>query len=412
MVSPPAKNAPPPPDFGPALHASHFPHRPSDFLHTNHGSFGSAPTKVLEEWHRLQALWQSAPDRFWTEELKLRFDEARAVVADKVLGCDVERVTLVDNATTAANIVALKVAWEAIQASKAGHPAPVVLLTNSTYGAVKMAFEAYAGRAGAVIETWNCPFPCYDPRQIVSAFQNKLQELGSRVSMVVLDHIVSETALLMPLESLVAEARRAGVREIFVDGAHAAGQIDLVGLPTRLGITYYTANLHKWMQGATGSALFYFDPKADLHHPVVSWSAGMGLAQESAMLATRDYSAMLCVGSAVDFHQWLGPQRARDYVKEEAWAAASMLAKKWGTKVGQAPELAAGMVMVELPRNVQHGEPIDLRKKLRAMGIEIQTPLVAAGTWWVRISVPVWMKADEFGELGDVVLKLSTSQRL
>ncbi|KAI9008522.1 pyridoxal phosphate-dependent transferase [Hyaloraphidium curvatum] len=391
------------------------------FAHYNQGSFGSSPKVVLDASDEMRRRWISGPDRFWYTTVEPAFVRAREAVARTVLDCDVDRVTLVDNATTAATIVAQKIAWDVIERAKSGFVGgkPVVLLCNTTYGAVRLAFRAYCERAGAEIVQYVLPFPVYQTADIVEAFHTKLRELKARkadVVIAVFDHIVSETALVLPLRELVGEARAAGVREIFVDGAHAPGQIDLRGLPEELGVDYYTGNLHKWMFCPTACALFYFKAGNDapLHFPITSHNHGEGFARETWMLATRDYTPLLAARLAVDFYGWIGPERVQKYVRDEAWKAAELLSGMWGTRIGQSRDLAAGMCMIAMPHGIRRfKEPMDLRTLLRDNhNMEVCTPLSVDGTWWLRISVPCWMEAGEFQLLGKVILELSGQERL
>lgn len=407
------------PRLGRDLHASHYAYRPFSFLHANHGSFGTAPDVVLARVNEFRSRWLDNPDGLWFD-IEEEFTKARQAVAKDVLACPLDNLTLVDNATTGALIVSRKIGFDALEALKTGKPRPIVMLSNSTYGGVKLGFQSYAEAMGAEIVYWTCPFPVYSAAEIVNAFRTRLAQLvsqGKRPSLVAFDHVVSENALVMPLEELVKEARAGGVPEIFVDGAHAPGQIDLLGFPQRLGIDYYTGNLHKWMCGAGGCALFYFARgEKELRHPLTSWNHAQGLIKESWMLATRDYAPLLSAPTAVNFYtNALGPERVREHVKSEAWKAGNMLKEMWGTKIGGTAELFVGMVMVLLPPGIDKavgGEPVELRKRLRKAGCEIQTPIVVDGQWWLRISVPAWMEASEFGKLGQMVLQVTGGGRL
>jgi isopenicillin-N epimerase len=184
----------------------------------------------------------------------------------------------------------------------------------------------------------------------------------------------------------------------------------------KLGVDYYTGNLHKWAFATNGVALFYFakGQNSNLHSPVTSWNHGQGFAKESAMLATRDYAPLLSAAAAVDFLLYVGLEKVRAHLKDEAWKAAELLKGMWGTRLGQPKELAAGMVTILLPAGISKlfSVPMDLRKEMRKWGFEMQTPLVVGGDWFSRISVPVWMEAREFIRFGEAILKVAAGGKL
>ena len=96
---------------------------------------------------------------------------------------------------------------------------------------------------------------------------------------------------------------------IFIDGAHAPGQID-VNLQT-LNADMYTGACHKWMMTAKGSSFLYV--KKSLQHLfdplVVSWGYDAIYPSDSQFLdyhqmqGTRDFSAFLTIPAAIQFMQ-------------------------------------------------------------------------------------------------------------
>lgn len=157
--------------------------------------------------------------------------------------------------------------------------------------------------------------------------------------------------MILPIHQLVNLCRSYGVEHIFIDGAHAIGNLDLN--MNEIDADYYTSNLHKWMFAPTTAAFFHCKPKhlARLHHPIISHLYGCGIVSECSWLGTRDYSALVAVPEAIQFVKDLAGS-VGEYSKEnhrKVVAMAEMLASAWGTHLGTPPQMCAAMAMVALP---------------------------------------------------------------
>src|SRR5262249_60423558 len=108
------------------------------------------------------------------------------------------------------------------------------------YGGTRKPVPSVGERRGARVPTAELPIAGVPPPGIVQAIESALTPA---TRMLVVDHVVSGSSLILPIADIAARCRTRGVRTL-VDGAHAPGIVPLE--LARLGVDYYTGNLHKW----------------------------------------------------------------------------------------------------------------------------------------------------------------------
>lgn len=258
--------------------------------HLNHGSFGAVPIPVQEarvEWLRK---WETATTAFVLDELPKALDRAREEVATFVGGSAAGTV-FVRNATTGIASVARSIEpWLG--------PGDEIVTTGHDYNAVRQTLEFTAARTGSRVVVAPVPFPIDDP-EVVTA--NVLAEVGDRTRLVVVDHITSPTGLVFPIDEIVT-ALEPEV-PVLVDGAHGPGQVPLD--LDRLGASWYTGNLHKWVCAPKGSAFLHTRAdRVDETYPAVishGWNVP-GPSRYHALfdwLGTDDITPWLVVPDAI-----------------------------------------------------------------------------------------------------------------
>jgi isopenicillin-N epimerase len=252
-----------------------------------------------------------------------------------------------------------------------------------------------------VVKTVAWPVPIDDPGRCVASLE---RALGPRTRIAVLDHVTSETALVLPVAALAAACRARGIA-VLVDGAHAPGAVDL--RIEALGVDWYAANLHKWAFAPRGCGVLWAAPKRrdGLHPAVISWGVtNDDWLQEFDWTGTRDPTPWLCAPAAIDFLELeLGAAAMRAHNHALAWNGAIRLAARW-QRPWLTPESMVGcMAAVPLPHRLDGADAQRVRDALWFdHGIEIAV-LARDGALWARVSAQVYNDDEDLERLGDAV---------
>ena len=372
----------------------------------NHGSYGACPAEVLRHQAELRAEMEAEPVRFLGRELDDRLDAARARLGAFV-GADPDDLAFVSNATGGVNAVlrSLRLA-----------PGDELLTTDHAYQACRNTLDFVAERTGARVVTVTLPFPVTSPQAIVDTV---LAGVTPRTRLALLDHITSPTALILPLERIVAALAARGIDAV-VDGAHAPG---MVPLDLRaLGAAYYSGNCHKWLCTPKGSAFLWVrrDRQADVHPLTISHGAKgerpgrSRFRLEFDWTGTQDPTAWLTVPMAIDYLAGLVPGgwpalMARN--RALALEARRLLCETVGTAPACPDEMIGSIASVILPdnRTVETGwrvrDPIQGRL-FEAWGIEV--PIMrwpAPPKRMIRVSAQLYNHLPQYVRLAEALGK-------
>jgi len=359
-------------------------------IYLNHGTVGVTPKPVLEAQDGWRERMERHPARFMLRELKpaLRTAADRAAALFGGRGDD---YVFVENATTGVNAV--------LRSTELG-PGDEVLVTDHTYGAVRNAAAYACRRAGATLVTAEMPFPIAGPEAALTALE---VALGPRTRLAILDHVTSDTALLLPLQQMIAACHAAGAR-VLVDGAHAPGQIDL-DIPAT-GADWYAANLHKWQFAPRGCGLLWAGPAAqeNLHPAVISWRLDEGFTAEFDWTGTRDPTAYLSFPAAADFMATLGATAVREHNHALVRQAAELFAARFDGPLAPAA-MSGAMALAPLPAKL--AATAEAAQALRDHLLDdhdIEVPVLAwSGRLWARLSAQVYCEVSDFERLADAV---------
>ena len=264
-----------------------------DVLHLNHGSFGACPSQIIEEQTQLRQQMESNTLRFFEQELPELLETARKALG-LFLGAPAQDLVFVDNATTGISTVLSNL--DLIAGDR-------ILVTDHGYNACSNAARYFTKRASAEIALINLSFPGSDTSEFIERI---LGACTSRTRLLLIDHITSPTALIMPLEEIVPAVQQRGI-QVLVDGAHAPGMLPL--RLTDLGADYYTGNCHKWMCAPKGTAFLYVKPEHQLNLHPLTISHGMNrpvgdstrFRLEFDWVGTRDLTGFLTLPALIEY---------------------------------------------------------------------------------------------------------------
>ncbi|HWW61117.1 MAG TPA: aminotransferase class V-fold PLP-dependent enzyme [Thermoanaerobaculia bacterium] len=369
-----------------------------DITFLNHGSYGATPRAVLAKQAEFRAQMEREPVRFFNRELEPLLDDARREVA-RFVGADADGLAFVPNATAGVNAVLRSLDLDKLDE---------LLVTNHEYNASRNALEFVAQVSGAKVVVADVPFPIASPEVVI---ERVLEKVTSRTRLLLIDHITSQTGLILPIGRLIAELRARGI-DTLVDAAHAPGFLPLD--VRELGAAFYTGNLHKWVCAPKGAGFLWTreNRRASVRPVAISHGANSlrtdrgryliefdwtGTFDPTAWLAAAE--AIRFVGSLVD-GGWPAIMRRN---RELALRARDLLCTRLGIEHPAPDDMLGAMAAVPLPDGAT--DPLQ-DALLFEDGIEVPlTPWPQAPKRLIRISAQLYNTLDDYERLASALVR-------
>ena len=378
-----------------------------ELIFLSHGAFGACPKRVLECQAEWRARMERQPLQFLGRDLEGHLDAARETLA-AFIGADADDVVFVPNATSGVNTVLRSLSFD---------EGDELLVTDQEYNACRNALNFAAERSGARAVVANLPFPVKNEQQLVAPV---LERVTAKTRIALLDHVTSQTGLILPIERLVRELSARGV-DTLVDGAHAPGMVPLA--LNQLGAAYYTGNCHKWVCAPKGAAFLHVrrDKQAAVRPLTISHGANSRRTDRSRLLiefawpGTWDPSAALSIPEALRFVGSLLPGgwpegMARN--RSLALAARDVLCKALGIGSPAPDKVLGSLAAVPLPDAAAGDEPrlptneYALQETLRVKH-RIEVPVIpwpAPPRRNLRVSAQLYNSLSQYRRLAEALI--------
>lgn len=372
---------------------------PEGVTYLNHGSFGPSPRCVREARQAWTEALERQPMDFYLRRMETELDRAGEKLG-QFIGADANNLLFCDNATVAMNIVADSFPLQ---------PGDEVLFTDQEYGAVMRIWRRACERAQAKVVVQPMPRPITSADEQVAALMSGVTE---RTKLIVVSHITSQTAVILPVEAICREATKRGM-PVCVDGPHALAMVD-INL-RRLGCDFYCASGHKWLSAPFGSGFLFVAKRwqQKLSPPVMSWGGSVsGRAahwqDEFRWLGTRDPAPFLAMPTAIEFLERYGLEKFRMQTHELAKYARQRIIELTGLEapIPDSREWYGSMIAMPLPQG--EGPPNQgIRDQLQTplcekFGIEI--PIIHwRGERLIRVSCHLYNTREQIDRLIDAL---------
>lgn len=353
-------------------------------VHLNHGSFGAAPRSTVELRAELLAEVDANPLR-WHLNVQPRREVARRIVAD-FLGAPERALAFVPTASAGTTAV--------LRELTGGE----VVVTDHAYGALAKHVALQAARTGARVVPAHVPLDADADAAAEAIFAS----VGSQTRLIVLDHVTSATARVMPVERVAAAARARGIT-LLVDAAHAPGMLEA---PAATSADAWVGNLHKWACGVRGSAVTVLDAATAerVRPPIESWASDAAYPESFDEQGTADSTGYLASAAGIaTLEEQIGWDRIRSFQRQLVAYGRDLIADAFSAATGEDHLVRVGMpapsmALVALPAALA-ADPdgaAGLRQRIAdELGFETQ---IAAwgGQARLRLSAHAYSTAEHF----------------
>ncbi|RHY67022.1 hypothetical protein DYB30_008428, partial [Aphanomyces astaci] len=330
---------PPIAPFGHDLKAAFF--LDPTWIFLNHGAFGSTLRLAMHTAQMWRDYAEEQPLKFIDRELFFHLVDSIKALASSIRASSPKDVVLLTNATAGINTVVESMA-------KRMRPGDSIYTLDVAYGAVKKLLHQVCSEHELMLHTQALPYAISHDDDAILTFI--ADTVPPDCKLVVVDHITSNTATVLPVQRIVELCHARGI-PVLVDGAHGLLNLDLD--VSDIGADFYVGNCHKWLCSTKGAAFLHVQPEHQAKMRPRSQSHGLDGSFQARFLWTglQDYSALLTLPTILAY--WNQASGVREYMHETVDVADRELRRAWHLPESIVPaHKRSAMRLVPLPPHV------------------------------------------------------------
>jgi len=356
-------------------------------VNLNNGGVSPAPAVVQEAMGRYLAFSNELPSEHLWRVLDPQVETVRARLA-RTFGCDVEELAITRNASESLQICQLGFDLE---------PGDEVLTTSQDYPRMIQTFRQRERRDGIRLVQFQIPVPAEDDAELVRLFE---QHVTDRTRLILMCHVINLTGQILPVNGVVAMARRHGI-PVIVDGAHSFAHFEFTR--DELDCDYFGTSLHKWLFAPHGTGMLYVrrDKIADLWPMMAAPEAKSDDITKFEEIGTHPAANRLAIGEALTFHLGIGPARKEARLRHlrDRWALRLMQSDRVVLNTSLDPRFSCGIANVRV-------DGVDTRALQQHLWRDhriLTNPIVHPDVEGLRISPSVYTTYEELDRFCEAV---------
>lgn len=377
--------------------AAHY-DRTANIVNLEHGYWGKMAHPVQNAYIQATRM-VNAQNSFYARK-QFDADEQESVrrVA-RALGVHDDEIVLTRNATEAIHNL--------IRQYRGLNAGDAILYADLDYPDFKTTMQWLAGTRSARPVRLIVPTRA-NQDQILQLYLNAFDE-NPDLRLMLITHVSNQHGLVIPVARIAKEAKKRGI-DVICDSAQSWGLLDFE-LPS-LNVDWAGFNLHKWIGSPLGVGALYM--RRGSLHKIAPYPGETDPENTKAStrvhMGTQNFSAMITIPQAIDFHEAIGPahKEARLRYLRQLWTneAESMDHIELLGGLDEASWTGMGSFRIQGKRSAKDAAELQLRLE-KEFGIFTVVRDGLASGHCVRITPQIFTTPGELAQLVDALKRLA-----